>query len=61
MFGALGDIGMMSAMASKTRRSSRRARLAPRQTCGPLPPNPRWGLGVRAMSNAVEASNTSSS
>ena len=52
---------LRSSSSSNTARSSARASMAPRQWCGPPPPNATCGLGWRAMSNLNGASKTSSS
>jgi HAD superfamily hydrolase (TIGR01509 family) len=41
--------------------SSRRARCAPRQKCGPAAPKPTCGFGARVMSNRSGSANTASS
>ncbi len=47
--------------SSSTARISARASIAPRQWCGPPPPNVTCGLSVRPMSNVNGSSKTSSS
>ena len=42
--------GMRSSRCSNITRISMRARLAPRQKCGPPAPKAMWGLGLRVMS-----------
>ena len=53
--------GTRRASSSNSTRSSSRARLAPRQKCGPPPPNATCSLGWRSMSKRNGSSNTSSS
>jgi hypothetical protein len=47
---------MRSRISSNRWRISERARFAPRQKCGPRPPNAMWSFGDRSMRNALGSS-----
>jgi hypothetical protein len=53
--------GMRSSRRSNITMISMRARLAPRQKCGPPPPKAMWLLGERVMSKVSGLVNTFSS